>query len=145
MDVAYPPARKILSGSAVSLTDKSMSKSEIVTLELPEHVVRSAQAMAARTHRRVEEVLVDWIDQAATEVPVDCLSDEEILGLCDMQMADEDQNELSHLLARNREGQLDNTDHARLDALMQMYRRGLVRKAHVWKVAVARGLRTALT
>ena len=118
---------------------------EIVTLELPKHVVRSARSVAERTHRRVEEVLVDWIDQAATEVPIDCLSDEEILGLCDMQMADEDQNELSYLLARNREGQLDNTDHARLDALMQMYRRGIVRKAQAWKVAVARGLRTALT
>jgi hypothetical protein len=29
--------------------------------------------------------------------------------------------------------------------LMQMYRRGIVRKAQAWKVAVARGLRTALT
>ena len=33
--------------------------SEIVTLELPDHVVRSARAVAERTHRRVEEVLVD--------------------------------------------------------------------------------------
>ena len=106
--------------------------SEIVTLELPEHVVRSAQAVAARTNRRVEEVLVDWINQAATEVPIDSLSDE-------------DQNELSDLLARNREGQRDNTDHARLDALMQVYRRGIVRKAQAWKVAAALGLRTALT
>jgi hypothetical protein len=122
-----------------------MSMSEIVTLKLPEHVVRSAQAVAARTNRRVEEVLVDWINQVATEVPIDSLSDEEILGLCDLQMAGEDQNELSDLLARNREGQLNNTDHARLDALMQVYRRGLVRKAQAWKVAVARGLRTALT
>ena len=103
--------------------------SKIVTLELPDHVVRSTQAVAARTHRRVEEVLVDWIDQAATEVPVDCLADEEILSLCDLQMADEDQNELNYLLARNREGRLDNTGHIRLDALMQLYRRGLVRKA----------------
>jgi hypothetical protein len=60
--------------------------SEVVTLELPDHVVRSAWAVAARAHRRVEEVLVDCIDQAAADVPVDCLSDEEILGLCDMQM-----------------------------------------------------------
>jgi dsDNA-binding SOS-regulon protein len=72
---------------------------------------------------------VDWIDQAAAEVPVECLSDEEILGLCDIQLADQDQEELSCLLARNREGQLDDTNGARLDALMQMYRRGLVRKA----------------
>jgi hypothetical protein len=119
--------------------------SEIVTLELPEHVVRSARAVAERTHRRVEEVLKDWIDQAAAEVPVDCLSDEEILSLCDRQLTDQDQEELSGLLARNREGQLDNTDHARLDALMQVYRRGLVRKAQAWKVAVARGLRSALS
>jgi dsDNA-binding SOS-regulon protein len=122
-----------------------MNMSEIVTLELPEHVIRSAQAVASQTHRRVEEVLVDWIDQAAAEVPVNSLSDEQILGLCDMQMTQEDQEELSLLLARNREGQLDDTDRTRLDALMQMYRRGLVRKAKAWKVAVARGLRTALT
>ena len=30
---------------------------EIVTLELPKHVVRSARAVAERTHRRVEEVI----------------------------------------------------------------------------------------
>jgi hypothetical protein len=78
-------------------------------------------------------------------VPVDGLSDEDILGLCDMQMAGEDQETLSHLLARNREGQLDDTDRARLDALMQMYRQRLVRKAQAWKVAVVRGLRAALT
>jgi hypothetical protein len=33
-------------------------------------------------------------------------------------MTNEDQEELSHLLARNRGGQLGDTDHARLDALM---------------------------
>jgi hypothetical protein len=52
---------------------------------------------------------------------------------------------LNHQLARNREGQLDDTDCTRLDALMQMYRRGLARKARAWKVAVARSLRAALT
>jgi hypothetical protein len=118
---------------------------EIVTLKLPEHVVRSARAEAVRTRRRVEEVLVDWIDQAAAEVPVESLSDTEILGLCDTQLADQDQEELRRLLARNREGQLDDIDRARLDVLMQMYRRGLVRKAQAWKVAVARGLKAMLT
>lgn len=122
-----------------------MNISEIVTLEPPEHMVRSARAVEARTHRRVEEGSVDWLDRSAEEVPVDSLSDEATLGLCDMQMADEDQKELSQLLARNREDQLDDTDRTRLDALMQMYRRGLVRKAKAWKVAVARGLRAALT
>jgi hypothetical protein len=65
--------------------------------------------------------------------------------LCDGQLTDQDQEELSSLLARNREGQLDDTDRIRLDALMQMYRRGLVRKAQAWRVSVARGLRAVLT
>jgi hypothetical protein len=118
---------------------------ETVTLELPEHVVRSARAVAARTHRRIEDVLVDWIDQVVAEVPVESLSDEEILALCDMQMAAKEQEEMSRLLAQSREGQLDDNDRTRLDTLMQMYRRGLVRKAQAWKVAVARGLRAMLT
>jgi hypothetical protein len=115
----------------------------VVTLKLPDHVVRSARAVAARTHRRVEEVSVGWIDQAAADVPVDCLSDEEILGLCGMQMAGEDQKALNHPLACNREGQLDDTDRTRLDALMQMYRRGPLRKAQAWKVAAVCGLSAA--
>jgi hypothetical protein len=122
-----------------------MSMGEIVTLELPEHVVRSARAVATSMHRRVEDVLVDWIAEAAAEVPVELLSDEEILTLCDMQMVHEDQEELSRLLAHRREGQLVDPDRSRLDALMQVYRRGLVRKAQAWNVAVMRGLRAALT
>jgi hypothetical protein len=119
--------------------------SEIVTLELPEHVVRNVRAVAAKTHRCLDEVLVDWINQAAAEVPLDALSDEEILSLCNMQMVSEDQAELSRLIAWNREGQLNEADHTRLDALMQIYRRGLVRKVRAWQVAVARGIRAALT
>jgi hypothetical protein len=65
--------------------------------------------------------------------------------LCDGQLTGQDQEELSFLLARNREGQLDDTGCTRLDALMQLYRRGLVRKAQAWRVAVARGLRAVLT
>lgn len=143
MYLARDPIRMRQTLKASSLTDRSMR--EVVTLELAEHVVRSARAVAARTHRRVEDVLVDWIAQAAAEVPVESLSDEEILALCDMQMPTEDQEELSHLLARNREEQLDDTDRTQLDALMQTYRRALVRKAKAWNVAVDRGLRVALT
>jgi hypothetical protein len=81
MSVEWPPARKRQSWRAFELTDRSVRMSEIVTLELPEHVVRSARVVAVRTHRHVEEVLVDWIDQAVAEVPVESLSDIEILRL----------------------------------------------------------------
>jgi SRSO17 transposase len=55
-------------------------------------------------------------------------------------MPDAQQRELSDLLARQREGQLADTERPRLDALLDAYRRGMVRKARALKVAVERGL-----
>jgi hypothetical protein len=48
--------------------------------------------------------------------------------------------ELSRLLAGNREGSLAEAEPARLDELIRLYRRGLVRKAQALRIAVARGL-----
>lgn len=118
--------------------------SERVTIELPENVARSAKEVATRTDRRLEDILAEWIDRVVTELPVESLSDEEVLALCDLQMKDEQQEELSDLLARNREGELTHEQRARLDELMQVYRRGVVRKAQALKVAVERGLRPPL-
>ena len=88
--------------------------------------------------------MIEWIDKAAADAPVESLSDAGVLSLCDMQMADEDHEALSLLLAQNREDQLNESERQQLDALMTMYRRGLVRKAQAWKEAVARGLKTSL-
>ena len=119
--------------------------SSTVTLELPEPLARRIQEIAARTHRRPEDILLAWIDQVVSELPVDSLSDDQVLNLCDLEMDAAQQVELSELLARNREGQLSDAEHKRLDELMQIYRRGLVRKAQALKVAVERGLRPPLT
>lgn len=61
----------------ILVKDKEMS--EIVTLELPEEVARSAREVAARIHRRLEDVLVEWIDCIVYEThlfhpPTDTLS-----------------------------------------------------------------------
>jgi hypothetical protein len=93
------------------------------------------------THRRIEDVLVEWIDKVAANMPVEDLSDADILSLCDLQMTDAEQEELSLLLARNREAKLDETEYHRLDDLLTIDRRGLLRKAQAWKEAVARGLK----
>jgi hypothetical protein len=69
------------------------------------------------------------------------LTDQQLLEICDLQMADDEQAELSSLLARNRENQLTAADIVRLDDLMQVYRHGLVRKANAIQVAVERGLK----
>lgn len=118
---------------------------EIVTLELPETLAQRAKEIAALTNRRLEDVLVEWIDRASTELPVESLPDDWVLALCDREMEPEQQAALSNLLAGNREGQLDNEEANQLDELMQVYRCGLLRKAQALKVAVERGLRPALS
>ena len=117
---------------------------EIVTLQLPETRAQRAKEIAAFTHRRLEDVLVEWIDRAITELPLESLPDEQVLALCEMQMESEQQELFSDLLARNQEGQLSDTEVSQLDELMQVYRCGLVRKARALKVAVERGLKPAL-
>jgi hypothetical protein len=89
-------------------------------------------------------VLTEWLDHFASDLPVASLSDEQILALCEMQMDENQKRELSDLLALQREGQLTAANRERLEMLMTVYRRGLVRKAEALKVAVERGLRAPL-
>ena len=114
---------------------------QTVTLEMPGDLVQRARAVAERTGRRFEDVLVGWI---SPDDSPENLSDEEVLALCDSQMPDDEQQQLSDLLHRQREGQLSLADQPRLDELMGKYRRGLVRKAEAFQVAVSRGLRPSL-
>ena len=118
--------------------------SEIVTLEIPDALVQRARGVAEQTHRRVEDVLVEWLDRAATEIPVELLPDDQVLALRDMQMDDAQQAELSELLTRQREGMLTSVERGRLETLMSIYRRGMVGKAQALKVAVDRGLQPPL-
>ncbi len=115
-----------------------------VTVELPEALAERARTEAALTRRRFEDVLVDWLDRVGGEPAVEQLPDDEVLALCDSQMEAGPQEEFSDLLARNREGQLRAQERRRLDELMRLYRRGLVRKARALKTAVERGLRPRL-
>jgi hypothetical protein len=121
-----------------------MAMEEMVTIRVSERVARSAAHLAAQTDQRIEDVLAEWLDQAALEPPIELLSDDEVLALCDLQMDVAEQAELSRLLSENREGTLDDRGHIRLEELMKVYRRGLVRKARALKVAVQRGLRPPL-
>jgi len=116
-----------------------------IKLKIPDNVERDARAVAERTGSRIEDVLSEWLDRYAAELPLDLMPDERILELCDAQMPQDAQDELSDLLAQNRENSLSAEGHIRLDELMQVYRRGLVRKAEALKIAVQRGLRPPLS
>ena len=119
--------------------------SETITLDLPELLIESARAVPAQTHRRIEDVLIEWLDRAATDVPIELLSNEQVLALRDLQMEDDQQAQLSDLLAAQREGRLTPDERGQLDTLMGVYRRGMVRKAQALKVAVDRGLQPPLS
>jgi hypothetical protein len=117
---------------------------EIVTLELSDTLAQQAKQIASLTHRRLEDVLVEWIDRAVTDLPIESLPNDQILMLCDLQLEPQQQERLSDLLAQNQEGQLSPTETEQLDQLMKIYRQGLVRKARALKVAVEKGLRHPL-
>jgi hypothetical protein len=118
---------------------------ESVTIELPGELAARARAVAIRTQRSLEDVLLEWLDRASADVPVDQLSDDQVLGLRDLRLSDEQQTSLSELLACQREGTPDSPGRQRLDALLSLYRRDMVRKAEALKVAVERGLQPPLS
>jgi hypothetical protein len=118
--------------------------SEVVTLELPTELVRQARALAAATNRRFEDAVAEWIGRAVAEPPVESLTDADLLAVCDSRLPESAQEELSDLLARNREGGLVPADRGRLDDPLAAYRRGLALKARAVKEAVTRGLKPRL-
>jgi antitoxin component of RelBE/YafQ-DinJ toxin-antitoxin module len=118
---------------------------EMVQIALPEEVAQRAREVAQRTGRRFEDVLHTWLAHAAENLPVDMLSDAQVIALSEMTMDEDLQAELSDLLYDQREEQLDDTGRGRLDELMQVYRADMVRKSEALRVAVQRGLRPPLT
>jgi hypothetical protein len=117
---------------------------EQLTLELPEELARRAREFAAASHRRVEDAIVEWIDRAVSEHDISRLSDDQIKDLCGLTLDDAEQQQLSLLLEKQREQEIDSLESQRLDLLMDNYQRGLLLKARALKEAVKRGLKSRL-
>lgn len=116
-----------------------------ITLTLPADTLSSARALAAQTNRRVEEVIEEWVANGANSVPLNILSDEQILALADQTMSHQEQERLSALLDKNRENSLRASEKVELDELMLIYRQGLIRKAEAIKIAVQRGIKPLIS
>ena len=110
-----------------------------VTLNLPESLLSAAETQARRDARPVEAVLLEWLSQGA-DLPVASLGDTQVLELTQGQLREEEQVRLSALLGKQREDMLTEPEAGELVRLMNVYRRGLLRKAEAHKVAVERGL-----
>ena len=113
--------------------------SQQITIQVSEQVVRQATQVAAQTERSVEEVLAPRLESVITELPVEELSDEEVLALTVLRFTNEQQATLDDLLEQNREGALDAEKQKQLDGLMRLYEHGLIRKSQTLRVVVQRG------
>lgn len=111
-----------------------------ITLELRDKVLYRAQSVAQQYNVNIETVLEQWLNRYADELPLEALSDNEVLALCNYELNIVQQQELSHLLHYHRERDLNHREQVRLDELLQLHRRRLVRKARAIQVALARGL-----
>ncbi|HEY6328137.1 MAG TPA: hypothetical protein VI756_02290 [Blastocatellia bacterium] len=115
-----------------------------ITIEVSDEVAREASRVAEQTSRRVEEVLSGWLESVITGMPVDSLSDHDVMALAELSLPSEQQALLSDLLSKNSEGTLDRQALNQLDQLMRLYERGLLRKSQALRVSVQRGLRAPL-
>jgi hypothetical protein len=118
---------------------------EQVILDLPDRLAKQVHEVAALTQRKLEDVLIEWLDRGSQdEIAIEDLSDEQIIKLCDLQMLEPEQAQMSLLLEKQRKSILQQGELEQLDGLLRVYRRGMVRKAEALKVALERGLRARL-
>jgi hypothetical protein len=124
-----------------------------LTINLPDEVYHRVQQLAARSNRDVSDILTDTIQwflpllalQSQFQEPISILPDEQVLTLTELQMEAEQDQKLSDLLDRQQAGVLTEIEQLELQALMQVYQVGLLRKATALSEAVKRKLSAPLS
>ncbi len=119
-----------------------------ITITLPDEIYQRAELFARLANRDIASVLADTIQCSIPPVranvfdlePIAELSDEQVLALTKLQMEPEQDVRLSELLDRQQAGLLAEAERLELQALMQIYQEGLLRKATALSEAVKRGL-----
>lgn len=124
---------------------------QTITLRLPEPLFRTARQMAQVTKRPIEAVLQDGLaamlpplddvgpDEAAELAGLALLNDAALWREARALMTTSEQAETRTLLDRQSEGALRSDEQPRLQELMQLYGRLMVRKAHAYLLLARRG------
>lgn len=119
-----------------------------ITITLPDEIYQRAELFARLANRDVASILADTIRLSIPSVranvldlePIANISDEQVLALTELQMEPNQDTRLSELLDRQQAGLLIEDERLELQALMQIYQEGLLRKATALSEAVKRGL-----
>lgn len=124
-----------------------------ITITLSDEIYQRAELFARLANRDVASVLADTIQLSIPSVranvldlePVSDLSDEQVFALTELQMEPDQDTRLSELLDRQQASLLAEDERLELQALMQIYQEGLLRKATALSEAVKRGLMEPLS
>jgi hypothetical protein len=119
-----------------------------ILITLPDEVYQRAQQVAQRTNQDIAIMLADTIQRAipTTKIdyfgtePISTLSDLRVLALTELQMDPTQDQKLSELLDRQQAGTLIEGQLIELKHLMEIYQKGLIRKASALSEAVQRGI-----
>jgi hypothetical protein len=124
-----------------------------VTLNLPDEIYQRAERFARLANRDLASILTDAVvsslpplsDQIDSLPPIEELSDWAILDLANSRLSEAQDLRLSELLGKQREGEMIGDEPQELEALMQIYNEGWLRKTAGLVEAVKRGLMEPMT
>jgi hypothetical protein len=119
-----------------------------VMITLSDDVYQDTERLARITGRQVADVVAGIVESsvssenALTTRPdaIVALSDSDLLALANLQMEPEQDRRLSELLYEQQARDLTDAEVQELQALMDFYQVGLLRKAQAMREAVRRGL-----
>jgi hypothetical protein len=119
-----------------------------VTIALPNDVYHRAEWLAKRTGKTVSDVVAQAADlslrplgsPAEPEPPLLEWSDEDILAAAKAVMPESDDRRFSELLRQQQAGPLPAAERTELQAFVEQYQIGMLRKAQALREAVRRGL-----
>jgi hypothetical protein len=111
-----------------------------VTVEIDAVTLRRARLLAESCACDLNEILSDWLSHYSENLPVEMLPNDEVLKLCQAGSNTVLRRALHSLLHANIQRTLAPEERQRLDALLQAYRRMLIRQSRAYEVASARGL-----
>ena len=117
-----------------------------VTINLPDRVFANLSNVANKSQRRVDEIIaekierdfaIDTEDLGRQIVPC---SDKEVFQLAELQMPSQQDTRLSHLLQKQNERDLTETEQKELWKLMELNRLTTLKKAFALREISRRGL-----
>jgi hypothetical protein len=119
-----------------------------VTINLPDEVYQRADRFARLANRDLASIITDTFVSSLPPIsskidtlqPVGQMSDLAVLELANSSMPEPQDDRLSELLAKQREGELTLEEPQELESLMQIYNEGWLRKTAGLVEAVKRGL-----